>query len=142
MVMKMSNSKKKKVTANESRFTLVVVFICIFILAMVFSVKFTFFTESTKYFTQKLLTVTQNENASVEEVSRLIQEGANVNASSDTGSTPLMLAAQYSSNTDVLQVLIDNGASIDIQDNQGKRAIDYAEQNEAWAGTSVYDLLR
>ena len=135
-------NKKNKVTVTQPRFPLAVLFICIFLLAMVFSIKLAFFTEHVLFVTKDLLKITQSDSASVEEVARLIKEGADVNAANNSGSTPLILAAQYSSNPDVLQVLIDNGASIDIQDKKGKRAIDYAEQNEALAGTSVLSLLK
>jgi len=135
-------NKKNKVTVTKPRFPLAAIFICIFILAMVFSIKLAFFTEHVLFVTKDLLKITQSDSASVEEVARLIKEGADVNAANNSGSTPLILAAQYSSNPDVLQVLIDNGASIDIQDKKGKRAIDYAEQNEALAGSSIFDLLR
>jgi len=138
----MDHKKKSKVNVTKPRLTSALVFICIFVLAMVFSIKLAFFTEHPLFVTKDLLNITQSDNANVEEVVRLIKEGADVNAVNKTGSTPLILAAQYSSNPDILQALIDNGASIDIQDKKGKRAIDYAEQNEALAGTSVLSLLK
>ena len=94
--------------------------------------------------TQKLLSVV--DSASVEEVTRLIQEGADVNAVTDDGQTsgvtPLMFAARNNSNLEVLQVLIENGADVNAADSDSKRALDYAEENEALRGSDALILLR
>jgi len=49
---------------------------------------------------------------SVEEVTRYISDGADVNDSSWSGYTPLMSAAQYNEKPEVLRVLIENGANV------------------------------
>ena len=53
----------------------------------------------------------------------LIMKGANVNAASDDGSTPLMLAAM-NAKVDVVELLLDNGAKADVKNNAGKTALD------------------
>ena len=83
-----------------------------------------------------------SKNASMEEVIRLIQEGADVNAVDNLGKTPLLLAARSNSNSDVLRVLIDNGADVAFKDKEGKNALDYADENEGLKGTDAYNLLR
>lgn len=45
------------------------------------------------------------------------------------GKTPLMYAAGYSSSTDVIEFLLDNGAAVSIRDSSGKKAFDYAKAN-------------
>jgi len=57
--------------------------------------------------------------ASVEEVTRFIQEGADVNTADSLGYTPLLLAAEHNSNPEVLRVLIENGADISATVKKG-----------------------
>ena len=90
--------------------------------------------------TKKLLQVAHY--ASVEEVTQLVREGADVNAVSKDRETPLMLAALQNSNPDVLRVLIDKGADVAMKNTNGKTALDYAGENEALKETHVYSLLR
>jgi ankyrin repeat protein len=52
-----------------------------------------------------------------------------------------MWAARYN-HPGVLQALIENGADIDIKDKNGRRALDYAKDNEKLKGTDAYNLLR
>ena len=79
-------------------------------------------------------------SVSVEDAAWLIQEGADVNAKDSNGKTPLMIAAQYSSNPDILRLLIENKADVGIKDKEGKRAIDYAEGNEQLKQLQSYNL--
>ena len=69
-------------------------------------------------------------NARLEIITHLIQEGADVNAVDENGRTPLMLAAYGSSNPGVLRILLENGADAAIKDHEGKRALDYFDENE------------
>ena len=62
--------------------------------------------EMRKDVTEKLLFTAGNANAT--EITRLIQEGADVNAVDNNGSTPLMWAAQDNENPDILRILIEN----------------------------------
>ena len=49
----------------------------------------------------------------------LIQDGANVNAKNDTGTTPLMIAAGNNPNPEVLKGLIEAGADVNAKDKDG-----------------------
>ena|GEM_PF-5754856 len=80
--------------------------------------------------------------ASVKEIKHLlIQKGVDINGTDGNGQTPLILAAK-GKDSEILLFLINNGAHIGIKDKYGKRAIDYAEENEALKETSAYDLLQ
>ena len=58
-------------------------------------------------------------SANMEKITRLIQEGADVNAVDGFGNTVLMFAALGNSNPDVLRVLIENGADVNAAKNDG-----------------------
>jgi uncharacterized protein len=58
--------------------------------------------------------------------SMLIDYGADVNAVSNEGITPLMLAAQ-NAKLDVIELLLKKGAKAGIKDQNGKTAYNYAE---------------
>ena len=58
-------------------------------------------------------------SASVEEVTRLIQEGAYVNTVDEVRRSPLMSAAKENLNPEVLRVLIENSADINAVDKDG-----------------------
>ena len=68
--------------------------------------------------TETLLNVMGNAN--VEEVTRLIQDGADVNAVGDIGMTPLMLAAESQPNPEILLILIENGADVNATDHMAR----------------------
>jgi len=55
--------------------------------------------------------------------------GANVNATDDRGSTPLLEAARYG-HEDICRVLIAAGANIKAKDNDGKTALALAIQGD------------
>ena len=65
-------------------------------------------------------------NESVQEVSRLITAGADVNARDKDGSTPLMYAAQYSSDPAIIKALADAGADANARDKDGSIPLMYA----------------
>ena len=67
--------------------------------------------------TELLLTLVKS--ASVKEVNRLLQAGADVNVIDNSGKTPLMLAAWFNSNLEVMQLLIKNGADVNAADEYG-----------------------
>ena len=46
------------------------------------------------------------------------------------GRTPLMYAAEYSSSTEVIKFLLDNGAAKNLHSTDGKTAFDFAESNK------------
>ncbi len=72
----------------------------------------------------------------LETVKRLIDLGEDVNQKS-LGMTPAMFAARYNK-VDVLEILIDNGADLNLKSNQGYTAKRYAELSNA---TDVLELI-
>ena len=79
---------------------------------------------SNKYGATSLMTAAQSRNA--QEVKRLLQMGADINAISDTGYTALMLAA-WNCDDEIVQILINNGADVSITQLGIKTALDYAK---------------
>ena len=59
-------------------------------------------------------------------VAYLIEQGAQVNALSESNTTPLMMAVR-SGNIETVSVLLKNGADLQIVNNQGFTAIDVAD---------------
>ncbi len=57
------------------------------------------------------------------------------------GKTPLMYAAQYGNSTKVIQLLLDNQASITLRSTEGKTAFDYATKNNNLAHDDTYWAL-
>ena len=72
----------------------------------------------------------------VQTVKRLIDLGEGVNQKS-MGMTPAMFAARYNK-VDILEVLISNGADLDMKSNQGYTAKRYAELSNA---TEALELI-
>ncbi|MEO9478857.1 MAG: ankyrin repeat domain-containing protein [Maribacter dokdonensis] len=72
----------------------------------------------------------------LETVKRLIDLGEDVNQKS-LGMTPAMFAARYNK-VDVLEILIDNGADLNLKSNQGYTAKRYAELSNA---TDALELI-
>lgn len=68
--------------------------------------------------------------------------GANPNAVSDLGMTPLHVAAQRSSH-DIIQVLLGAGADVSAQDNGGRLPIHYANGRDAdWIVAAISSASR
>jgi len=73
----------------------------------------------------------------------LLEFGADVNLAERLYSysphlSPLIEAARYNSNPEVVKILIEAGANPKVVDIYGKKAIDYADENIALRGTDVY----
>ncbi|HCW45175.1 MAG TPA: ankryin, partial [Planctomycetes bacterium] len=66
------------------------------------------------------------------------EKGAEVNAKSTSGWTPLMVAAGDSSTPEIVALLIEKGADALAKDEEGKKAIDHAQENEKLKGTPAY----
>ena len=54
------------------------------------------------------------------------------------GKTPLMYAAQYSTSTEVIKILLDNDAVKTIRSVEGKTVFDYAKENSKLAHDDIY----
>lgn len=69
-------------------------------------------------------------------VKALIETGENVNKKSN-GLTPLMFAARYNK-TKIVQLLIDNGAKMDVKSDKSKMtALDMAKRSKAYDAVKV-----
>ncbi|CAH3163698.1 unnamed protein product [Porites evermanni] len=80
---------------------------------------------------------------SVEILSCLIENGADVNARTNNNRTPLMFASSISEVNcpiDLLKFLVKHGAEIDLQDDYGNTALHYASYPYPKSGTVFYAL--
>lgn len=66
-----------------------------------------------------------SENYREDVVRILIEKGADINAQNNKGQTPLMLLFNYKISSYLVSFLIKNGARTDVQDAEGKNALDY-----------------
>lgn len=73
-------------------------------------------------------------------ISKLLQGGANVNAKSNTGKTPLIYAAQ-SFNWQAVSMFLKSGASVNEQDNHGRTALMFAVKHGINGKSMIRDLL-
>jgi len=73
----------------------------------------------------------------VDVVKKFIEYGADVNETA-RGITPLMYAAHYNQ-TEIVNLLLKNGARLDTKDERGKTAFDYAKEANA---TEAMDILQ
>ena len=72
------------------------------------------------------------ENNETQKVSELISKGADVNAKSSTGWTPLMNAAfsgATMSNAEIVKLLIDKGADVNAKNSSGGTALNYGARD-------------
>jgi|GEM_PF-6096948 len=85
-------------------------------------------TPSGKKYTSKkkkleLMLIIESGNGSLEDVKELIEKGVNVNAKSDKGWTPLLMACSISSKSEKyekVKLLVENGADVNVKDEDGK----------------------
>ena len=73
-----------------------------------------------------------------QEVRAAISKGADVNTRDNDGWTPLMAAADYNPNPEVITMLLQAGANGKEKDRSGKTALDYANDNQKLKGTDAY----
>ena len=73
-------------------------------------------------------------------VTRLLERGADVNAKSPNGSTPLMMAAQYGPE-DSVKILLARGADVSQRNQRDLRAVDFARQAGRESLTRMLDKL-
>jgi ankyrin repeat protein len=63
-------------------------------------------------------------------INQLLQSGVNINTQhKSTGTTVLMIASSYYYYDGMVQYLIDKGANVNLQDNEGKTALLWAASN-------------
>ncbi len=74
-------------------------------------------------------------------LSNSLDAGADVNIRTVEKSTPLMYAARWNQNPEVIKALLKAGADGKARSCAGKTAFDYAEMNEHIKDTEVYWLL-
>ena len=77
-----------------------------------------------------------NENPAI--IETLLKAGANVNARSKAGCTPLMWALRYHGHLAIIETLLEAGANVKAKDKGGTAVIDYAKENEKIYKTKVY----
>jgi ankyrin repeat protein len=65
----------------------------------------------------------------IETVKKLIELGADVNKKSN-GMTPAMYAAKFNK-VEILKLLVEHGANVDLKSDNGLKAEKYAEQSNA-----------
>ncbi len=70
----------------------------------------------------------------------LIKKGADVNAKSRGGTTPLMIAAARD-NAPVIGLLLNSGADIDAENSMGQTALEIAKLNDAQAAQQAISVL-
>ena len=79
--------------------------------------------------TKDLFLAISNESTTRGQIGYLLLIGADINARDQDGVTPLMIAAKYNTNPEILRYLLEAKAYVIVQDNEGKTAKDYARQN-------------
>lgn len=78
----------------------------------------------------------------IEQVKSLIAQGADINVGDSLGVTPLMQAALYG-RAEIARVLVDHGVNLDVKDNFGETALDYAiNYMEVYRSTEIFELLQ
>ena len=80
--------------------------------------------------TKDLLKSALDEGATLAQITKLIEAGADLNAKDDDGMTALMLTARYNPNPEVIKALVDAGADINVKDNNGETAKYHAGWND------------
>ena len=82
-----------------------------------------------------------DDEASYEISKALLQHGVQVNAVNHKGQTALMIAAgtKNKSRVQCIQLLCEYGATVDLEDEDGRNALRYAEK---WGGSEGYQDVR
>lgn len=78
---------------------------------------------------------------SIAVVKLLVECGAKINANNHTGSTPLHTASMVENfNQEIVEILLDNGAHIDIRNNDSDRPVDMLKRVPEGAGSKINPL--
>lgn len=73
--------------------------------------------------TEELFNLLKDKNAMPEQVTKLIKNGADVNAKDKNGATHLMFAAHFNENPEVIRVLLKAGADVNAERQDGLTAL-------------------
>lgn len=95
---------------------------------------------STEIFKAFILSITSGGNNPVTQVGKLkvfIEHGVPINRFHE-GKTPLMYACEFATTTDVIKLLLDNGAMVKVRTGTGKTAFDFAQLNTHLEHNDVY----
>lgn len=95
---------------------------------------------SEELFKAFILSITSSNSNALTQVTKIkifIERGIAINRFYD-GKTPLMYAAEYASSTDILKVLLDNGAVTGVRTSDGKTAFSFAESNKHLEHNNIY----
>ena len=77
-----------------------------------------------------------------QDVQAAIDKGADVNAhQAEGGMTPLVAAAKYNPNLEVIAILLKAGADVKGKDDDGQTVLDYARNNYSLNGTDALKQL-
>jgi len=91
---------------------------------------------------ESVLVVSSSNNNNLDIIDTQDNNDVNNSTIVTHGLTPLMLAARYSPNPEILRIMLENGADVSLKSSEGKNALDYADENERIKGTEEYKLLR
>ena len=78
-----------------------------------------------------IMAITSQSNTTESQIAKIklfIEKGISINRFYE-GKTPLMYAAEFSKSTEIIKLLIENGASVSIRNQKGMKAFDYASKN-------------
>lgn len=78
-----------------------------------------------------IMAITSQSNTTESQIAKIklfIEKGISINRFYE-GKTPLMYAAEFSKSTEIIKLLIENGASVSIRNQRGMKAFDYASKN-------------
>lgn len=87
-----------------------------------------------------IMAITSNTTNSLTQVSKLnvfLSYGVPINRFYE-GRTPLMYAAEYSASTEVIKLLLDNGAAKNLRTPDGKTVFNFAESNKLLDHNEIY----
>lgn len=87
-----------------------------------------------------IMAITSNTTSAVTQISKLkvfLSYGVPINRFYE-GRTPLMYAAQYSSSTEVIKLLLENGAQQNLRTPDGKTVFNFAESNKLINHDEIY----
>ena len=82
------------------------------------------------------------KTGTAQSVQAAISKGADVNAQHKGGQSPLMVAAKYNQNPEVIITLLKAGADVKAKNRHGKTAFDYAQKNASLKDTDAYRQLQ